>query len=126
MTLPSLFGLNPAFDLRGESVTAVVEEIEELQEKNPGVPFDNLTDLSKVKAYVESFDLFSDPYPVEIKEMSKLTWMSQADGSYVINIPERVEVQKAKRYWDFQHERLHITPNELGEFALSITDRKSV
>ena len=53
--------------------------------------------------------------------MSKLTWMSQADGSYVINVPERVEVQKAKRYWDFQHERLHITPNELGEFALSIT-----
>src|ERR1019366_6288514 len=76
MTLPSLLGLNPSFDLHGESVTAVVEKLEELQEKNPGVPFDNLTDLSKVKAYVESFDLFADPYPAEIKEMSKLTWMS--------------------------------------------------
>jgi ATP-dependent helicase IRC3 len=128
VTLPSLLGLNPDFNLHGTSVTKAVEEIEALQEKNPGVSFDDLTDLSKVKAYVESMDLFAEPYTKEVTEFSELTWMSQADGSYVLAVPENREVKEAKQYWNFQHEKLHITPNELDEYELSITtvntDRK--
>ena len=119
VTFPSLLGLNPAFDLRGESVTKVAEQIEELQEKNPGVPFNGLTDLSKVRAYVESFDLFADPYPTEVKELSKLTWLRQADGSYIIHIPEEQSLKD--QYWRHRREALVIAENTLGEFELSIT-----
>ena len=121
VTLPSLVGLNPDFELRGESVTAAIDKVEEIQEKYPSVDFTALTDLSKVKAYVESLDLFAEPYTEEVKEFSELTWMQTADGAYVLAVPEERSVTEAKQYWNFKHEKLHITPNELDEYELSIT-----
>ena len=129
VTFPSLLGLNPEFNLHGESVTATAEKIEGLQEKYPDIPFAQLTDLSKVKAYVESFDLFSEPYDCrEVKEFSELRWLQTQDGAFVLTIPEKREVRDSKEYWNFLHEKLYITPNDLDEFELSITtvndDRK--
>src|ERR1700690_57476 len=128
VTFPSLLGLNPEFDLKGESVTSVVDKLEEFQEQYPSVDFTGLTDISKVKTYLESLDLFSEPYTEEVKEFSTLSWMATADGTYVLAIPEKRELQEAKAYSRFLHEKLHITPNELDEFELSITttqtDRK--
>jgi superfamily II DNA or RNA helicase len=121
VTFPSLLGLNPEMDLRGESITAVVEKIEALEEKNPGIDFKNLTDLSRVKAYVEALDLFADPYPTEVKEYSQLAWMSQADGSYIISVPEERSITEAKQYWNYRHEKLVLTQNQLEEWELSIT-----
>jgi superfamily II DNA or RNA helicase len=120
VTLPSLLGLNPNFDLHGESVTKAADKVEELEEKHPGIDFKDLTDLSKVKAYVEALDLFADPSPVEVKEFSELTWLSQADGSYVLHIPEERGVSDAKEYWRFRHERLVITQDNLEQWELSI------
>ncbi len=128
VTFPSLVGLNPDFDLQGKSVTAAIEEIEALQEKNPGIDFSHLTDLSKVKVYVESLDMFAEPYTQEVKEFSELTWMQTQDGAYVLAVPEAREVKEAKQYWNFKHEKLIIAANELDEYELSITttetDRK--
>jgi len=120
VTLPSLVGLNPDFNLHGESVTKAADKVEELEEKHPGIDFKDLTDLSKVKAYVEALDLFADPYPVEVKEFSELTWLSQADGSYVLHIPEERGISDAKEYWRFRHERLVITQDNLEQWELSI------
>ncbi len=120
VTLPSLLGLNPDFDLHGQSVTKAVEKVEELEEKHVGIDFSNLTDLSKVKAYVESLDLLASPYPEEIKEFSELTWLSQADGSYVLHIPEERGISDAKEYWRFRHERLVITQDNLEQWELSL------
>jgi superfamily II DNA or RNA helicase len=128
VTLPSLLGLNPDFDLHGESVTRAIDEVEALQEKYPDVNFDHLTDLSQVKVYVESLDLFAEPYTQEVKEFSKLRWMQTQDGSFVLTVPEKREVTESKQYWNFMHEKMHITTNELDEYELSITtvneDRK--
>jgi ATP-dependent helicase IRC3 len=121
VTLPSLVGLNPDFDLHGKSVTDAIDEVEKIQEKYPDVDFTNLTDLSGVKAYVESLDLFAEPYTEEVKEFSELTWMHTQDGAYVLAIPEKREVKEAKQFWAFLHEKLHITPTELDEYELSIT-----
>jgi superfamily II DNA or RNA helicase len=121
VTLPSLVGLNPDFNLHGESVTAAIDEIEHIQEENPGIDFSELTDLKGVKAFVESLDLFAEPYTQEVKEFSELTWMQTADGAYVLAIPEKREVRDAKQFWAFQHEKLHITQNELDEYVLSRT-----
>lgn len=124
VTLPSLVGLNPDFDLGGKDATKVAEQIEELQDKYPGVDFTKLTDLNNVKAYMEALDMFSAPYTEEVKEFSKFTWMATQDGSYVIAIPERRELKEQKRYAQFLHEKLHISLNELEEYELSITSTK--
>ena len=119
VTLPSLLGLDPAFDLHGGSVIAAAEEMEELQEKYPTLNLAEITDLSKIKAFIESIDLFSEPYSPEVKELSKLSWMGCSDGSYLLQIPEKKELKGM--FYQHKHEKLHITPNELGEFELSIS-----
>jgi superfamily II DNA or RNA helicase len=121
VTLPSLVGLNPDFELHGGSVTEAIDKVEEMQEKFPGIDFAALTDLSGVKAYVESLDLFAEPYTEEVKEFSELMWMQTQDGAYVLAVPEERSVTEAKQYWNYKHEKLHITPNELDEYELSIT-----
>lgn len=121
VTFPSLLGLNPDFNLHGESVTKAAEKIEELEEKHQGVDFSHLTDLSKVKAYVESLDLLSDPFPEEVKEYSKLIWQQGQDGSYLIIIPESREVSDSKQFWNYRHEKLVLTQNDIEQWELSIT-----
>jgi superfamily II DNA or RNA helicase len=119
VTLPSLVGLNPEMDLQGTSVTVAAEKMEELQERYPTVDLSQLTDITKVGAYIESLDLFSEPYCEEVKEFSKLAWMGCSDGSYLLQIPEKKELKGM--FYQHKHEKLHITPNELGEFELSIS-----
>ena len=118
VTLPSLLGLNADFNLHGESVTKAVEEIEALQEKNPGMPFDGLTDLSKVRAYVESFDLLRDTCPDEVRELSQLTWQHSQDGSYVIAVPEARDIVEARQFYRYRHEKLTLSQNALEEWEL--------
>lgn len=121
ITLPTMVGLNPEMDLNGQSMTDVAEKIEELQDKYPSVDLSQLTDISKVSTYIESLDLFSEPYTEEVKEFSKLTWMTASDGSYVLHIPEKEELKRAKAYNRFLHEKLHISQNELDQWVLKIT-----
>ena len=124
VTLPSLVGLNPDLDLRGESVTTIVEKIEALQDKFPGVPFNHLTDVATLDSYVESIDMFADPCPEEVKEFSQLQWMVAADDSYILHIPEKKELREKKQYSQFLHEKLYIKQNELDEYELSIESTK--
>jgi superfamily II DNA or RNA helicase len=119
VTLPSLVGLNPDMDLQGQSVTATADKLEELQEKYPTVDLSQLTDITKVDAYIESLDLFAAPYTEEVEKFSKLAWMGCSDGSYLLQIPEKKELKGA--FSQYKHEKLHITPNDLEEFELSIT-----
>lgn len=121
VTLPSLLGLPPAMDLHGGSVTEAAETIEAAQTKYPGVDFTNLSDISNIKAFIESIDLFAAPYTPEVTEFSKLAWVASSDGSYILAVPERESLSKARAFSQFKHEKLHITPNELDEFVLSIT-----
>jgi superfamily II DNA or RNA helicase len=128
VTLPSLVGLNPELDLQGGSVTEAADKMEALADKYPTIDLSHLTDLTKVDAYIESLDLFSEPYTEEVKEFSQLTWMACSDGSYILSVPEKKALSDTRSFAQFQHEKLHITPTELDEFELSITsvntDRK--
>lgn len=121
VTFPSLLGLNPEFDLQGQDAVKVAEQIEELQEKNPGVDFSNLVDISNIKAYIESVDLFAEVSDEDVKEHSKFSWIPGQDGSYTLAIPESKDVTDRKAYYAFKHEKLHLKLNELEEWELSIT-----
>jgi hypothetical protein len=119
VTLPSLLGLNPLLDLHGGSIIEAAETLEAAQDKYPGVDFTNLADITKVKAFIESIDLFAEPYAAEIKELTKLAWMSSTDGSYVLQIPEAIEL--SRQYARYLHEKLWVKQNQLEEWVLSIT-----
>ena len=121
VTFPSLLGLNPNLDLHGQDVVKAAEALEAAQEKYPGVSFEGLTDITKIKAYVESVDLFANPYDEEVLAHTKLTWMRRADASYALAIPESKELSDSKQYARFLHEKLIVSVNELSEYELSIT-----
>jgi ATP-dependent helicase IRC3 len=101
VTLPTMVGLNPDMDLQGESVTKVAEKIEALQEKYPTVDLSQLVDVRHIETYIESIDLFAEPYAAEIKDLTKLTWMSTADGAYALQIPESQDI--TGQYARYQH-----------------------
>ena len=122
ITLPSLLGMNPAMNLHGGSVLYAEQELSKLREQYPTLDLSNLTDLSKIRAYIESIDLFAEPYTSEVKELSKLTWMGYSDGSYVLQIPEKKELKGL--YAQYLHEKLHIKQNDLDEYELSISTAK--
>ena len=118
VTLPSLLGLNPLLDLHGGSIIEAAETLEAAQDKYPGVDFTNLTDITKVKAFIESIDLFAQPYSEEVIACSKLTWVASGDD-YVISIPEKQELKGL--YAQHLHEKLWVKQNQLEEWVLSIT-----
>lgn len=119
VTLPSLLGMSPELNLQGGSLTDAAEKLEAMQEKFPGIDFTQLTDISKINAYVESVDLFAKPYGEEVLEFSKLAWMADSAGGYTLQIPEKQELKGM--FYAHKHERLAIAENELGEYVLSIS-----
>ena len=119
VTLPSLLGMSPELNLQGGSLTDAAEKLEAMQEKFPGIDFTQLTDISKINAYVESVDLFAKPYGEEVLEFSKLAWMADSAGGYTLQIPEKKELKGM--FYQHKHERLNIAENELGEYVLSIS-----
>jgi len=125
VTFPSLLGLAPDMNLKGKDIVEAVEIMEELQDKYPGVDLSGLVDITNVKAYIESIDMFAEPYTEEVKEFSKLAWIHTQAGGYVLSIPEKKELSDAKAYARFLHEKLRIDTNELEEFELSITSTET-
>lgn len=121
VTLPSLLGLNPNMELHGRDVVEVTEEIEALQDKYPGISFAELTDISKVKAYVESIDIFAVPFTEEVKEFSTMKWMATKDGEYVLPIPEKRDLSDKKAFARYLHEKLQLRQNELEEWVLYLS-----
>ena len=109
-------------DLHGASATEVAKKMEEVQVKYPMVDFSHITDIDKVKSYIESIDLFETAYPEEVLENSDLRWVTGADGSYILNIPEKKELEG--QYAKYLREQLIISQNELDEFELSIRSTK--
>jgi len=122
VTLPSLVGLNDDFDLKGGELVKTAEEVEALQEKYPGVDLTGLKSLDSIQAYVEQIDILADPFTEDVKNFSKFSWMPQQDGSYVLSIPEKEDIQG--EYHLYLHEKLYISQNELEEWELKIASTK--
>jgi hypothetical protein len=63
--------------------------------------------------------MFAQPFTAEVTEFSKLRWMATAEDTYVLQIPEKRELQG--QFARYLHEKLTIETNELDEYVLSIT-----
>jgi ATP-dependent helicase IRC3 len=88
ITLPSLFGLSPELDMRGQSVTTVLKQIESQQLLHPNVDMSALKDIANLKTYVREADLWTVRFAAETSEFSELQWSKRGDGSYRLLLPK--------------------------------------
>jgi superfamily II DNA or RNA helicase len=96
VTLPTLMGLNADMDLKGRSAVRSARAIEQAMEDNPHIDFSKLNDISTLKAYVESINLFDVKFPVEVTQHSSLSWYPTQSGGYSLMLPKhgRMQIQQ--------------------------------
>jgi hypothetical protein len=106
-SLPTLVGLPADFDLKGKSATAVVEELEELQQAHPSAGISRARSMDEVNKIVEGFDLLKQTAAIddEVKEFSQFTWTATPEG-YALFLSNKGN-------------RLTILPNLLGRYDVT-------
>jgi ATP-dependent helicase IRC3 len=105
-SLASLLGFPAELELHGESAVKAVGIIEDAQREYPHVDLSKLTDLNKLKEYLEQVNLFEVQFAPEVIEHSVLNWFKVPDG-YVISL--------------MNIDRAVITQNLLGKFEAKVT-----
>lgn len=104
-SVPTLFGLRPDFDLKGESATDVLTEIEKAQEQHKQLRLDSFRDLKSMETIIQSIDLMRPPKtPDAIRAISNLMWIEGAGGSYQI----------LSKVYHFS-----VRENQLGQFEIA-------
>jgi hypothetical protein len=83
VTMPSLFGMNPAMDLKGRGVVKTVQELEALKHRKPTVDFTRVTEVDQLEAYAEQVDLLKVDYAPEIIQISQFMWHKTGEA-YVL------------------------------------------
>lgn len=83
LQVASLFGLRPGFETKGKKITEVLEEVEKLAAKAPGVNLTLYDTVQKLASAVEEINLLGTlVIPDEIKRNSQLAWTTGMSGSY--------------------------------------------
>jgi ATP-dependent helicase IRC3 len=105
ITLPTLVGLNADVDLKGKSAVRSAKAVEDAMAAHPHIDFSKLTDITKLKAYVENVNLFDVKFPVEVTNNSNLSWYPTQDAGYALMLPA--------------HERIVIKQNMLDKYEIN-------
>lgn len=92
ISLPTLFGMNKDMDLRGKTITKVMEEIEEVKRNKPLVDVSKVKDINTLKTYAEQVDLFKVALAPEVIQLSTLQWHKTGDTAYVLLLPGKDSV----------------------------------
>jgi hypothetical protein len=92
-------------DLKGQSAVRSAKTIEMAMENNPHIDFSKLTDITKLKAFVENVNMFDVQFPVEVTNNSGLSWYPTQDAGYALMLP--------------RHERVVIKQNLLDKFDIT-------
>jgi superfamily II DNA or RNA helicase len=88
ISVPSLLGLPAGLDLKGHGVVWAAKELEEVQKEFIHLDFTSLKDITQIKAYVESVNLFEPKIPNEIDAHTTLIWHPSITGGYVLLLPD--------------------------------------
>lgn len=90
MTVPSLLGLSPDFDMEGEDAVKVFREMEELSERNPHAVEHAKSKRDAQNLVAEEFDPFAMEAPSEeVQSATKLRWYLVGKGIYRIDLKGR-------------------------------------
>jgi superfamily II DNA or RNA helicase len=88
VTLPSLIGLSSDMDMRGRTITDVLEEVKQIQLRRPTFDITTLTDADRLKGVVREIDLIKVAYAPEVITCSKNQWFKQGPSAYVLILPQ--------------------------------------
>ena len=90
-TAPSILGLRPDFNMKGQKALAVVEEVERIKATKPAINASLYTNLDALKAISEKIDLFAVPVvPSEVATISKFAWTTGvSEGVYQLSLPDK-------------------------------------
>lgn len=89
ITLPTLMGLNGKLNLQGKSLVKSVQSIEAAQREFSHIDFSTLADITQLKSFIESVNLFTVKFPEEVEANSDLSWMRAPSGGFVLNLPKK-------------------------------------
>jgi len=106
VTLPSLFGLKPEFELKGKSITDTLEIVEDLEKKHPYARLNEAESLEDIDKRIEKFDILKQAVlDNSVTQYSRYTWIKSPQGYSIFLSGDN----KAK---------LLITENLLGKYEL--------
>jgi ATP-dependent helicase IRC3 len=99
MTVPSLLGLSPDFDMNGSEATETITAIEKLASQNPSaLDTGSLADAQDVAASsIDLFDMKPDP---EIEKYSKYDWRSAGEDHWAINLKDFGHIEICRNVLD--------------------------
>jgi ATP-dependent helicase IRC3 len=87
VTLPTLFGMSAAADLKGKAISVVTAEIAKAKLTNPYLDLTKIEDASQLQAYAVQVDLFKVTFPPEILDISPYQWHKTSDRMYFLALP---------------------------------------
>lgn len=90
VTLPTLWGLPPKMEMKGEDIEKLKEAVEELEKIDP-VAAGEVTSLEHIKTSIAEVSAFAPPVVDEkISAISSLAWRSGGDADdFTLDLPER-------------------------------------
>ena len=93
-------GLRSHLNLRGRSLTGAIAELEAAEKEFSHIDFSELTDITKLKSFIEQADLFRVVVPEEVEKHSKLAWHRAANGGFILFLPNRNKVRLTQNLLD--------------------------
>ena len=121
-TLPSLFGIDSDLDLNGQPAVKSIKALEQAEAANPHIDFSKLDDITKLKAFIESVNLWpKNAITKKIATASKLDWHKLTDSSYFRMLKSK-EVDHfyrgSTRIPVYEQKTVYIKENLLGKFEI--------
>jgi superfamily II DNA or RNA helicase len=99
VSLPSLFGLNPALNLKGKMAAETVTRVE-----SAGVDACRYDDIEQLERSIERIDFFRvSELPAEIAAGTRFSWVPILDGVLRLSLPDRRSLTIVENQLD-QHE----------------------
>jgi ATP-dependent helicase IRC3 len=86
VTVPSLMGLNPDLDLKGESVVFAKDRADALQAANPLADMSKVTDIEQLRGDTIPVDLWKVEFAPEVLKETRLQWHKTGESSYLLSM----------------------------------------
>lgn len=121
-TVPSLLGIDSYLDLNGQLAVNSIKALEQAEAANPHIDFSKLDDITKLKAFIESVNLWHErATPKKIATASKLDWHKLTDSSYFLMLKsEEVDhfYRGSNKIPIYEQKTVYIKENLLGKFEI--------
>jgi ATP-dependent helicase IRC3 len=86
VTLPSLFGLAPGFDLKGRTTAEIEKALTWVEHERPWVRADQATDIDDLRYRCTHVELYALRLPAELEPFASCAWTQVGPGTYRLGL----------------------------------------